>query len=137
VALVAVAGFGRHALDAFVLIGSNQDHSSRFSLPHKTAQLLAALLPGGPSDYLNTVRIVFGLAFAAAFLWLLWRTWRGRIDALDAIGWATFAILVATAWLLPWYILWLLPFAALSRDRRLKLATLALSGWMLAIGVPL
>jgi hypothetical protein len=36
----------------------------------------------------------------------------------------------------PWYILWVLPFAALSRDRRLQLATLTLTAWMLAISVP-
>jgi hypothetical protein len=46
-------------------------------------------------------------------------------------------VLIASAWLVPWYILWLLPFAALSRDRRLQLATLALCAWMLAIAVPL
>jgi hypothetical protein len=51
-------------------------------------------------------------------------------------AWATFAILIASAWLVPWYLLWLLPLAALAPDRRLKVATLALSGWVLAIGVP-
>jgi hypothetical protein len=32
--------------------------------------------------------------------------------------------------------MWLLPLAALAADRRLKVATVALSGWVLAIGVP-
>ena len=137
VALVGIAAFGLHALDAFSLISDNQGRTSRFSLPHKTAQLLGALLPGSAVDYRGVVRAVFAVAFAAVLLWLLWRAWRGAMDALDAIGWANFAVLAASAWLVPWYILWLLPFAALSRDRRLHLATLALTAWMLAIGVPL
>jgi hypothetical protein len=136
-AVVGVAAFGSHALDAFSLISSNQDRTSRFSLPYKTAQLLGALLPGDRLDYRDAVRVAFAVAFAAVFLWLLWRTWRGTIDALDAIGWATLAILLASAWLVPWYILWLLPFAALSRDRRLHLGALAMTAWMLAIAVPL
>jgi hypothetical protein len=136
-AVLGVIAFGTHALDAFSLIGDNQDRTSRFSIPYKTAQLLGALLPGDRLDYRDGVRVVFALAFAVAFLWLLWRTWKRLIEPLDAIGWATLAILVASAWLVPWYILWLLPFAALSRDRRLQLATLALCAWMLAIAVPL
>jgi alpha-1,6-mannosyltransferase len=136
VALGLVA-FGTHALDAFSLISSNQDRTSRYSFPYKTAQLLGAILPGDRLDYRDAVRVVFAVAFAAVFLWLLWRAWKGLTEPLDAIGWATFAILIATAWLVPWYILWLLPFAALSLDRRLWLATLALCAWMLVIAVPL
>jgi hypothetical protein len=136
-AVLGMAVFGSHALDAFSLISSNQDRTSRYSFPYKTAQLLGALLPGDRLDYSDAVRAAFAIAFAAMFVWLLWRTWRGLIATLDAIGWATFAILIASAWLVPWYILWLLPFAALARDRRLQLATLALCAWMLPIAVPL
>ena len=136
-ALLGVIAFGTHALDALSLIGDNQGRTSRFSFPYKAAQLLGALLPGDRVDYRDAVRVAFAVAFAAVFVWLLWRTWRGLVDALDAIGWATFAILIASAWLVPWYILWLLPFAAISRDGRLRLATLALCAWMLAIAVPL
>jgi hypothetical protein len=52
-------------------------------------------------------------------------------------GWATLAILVASAWLVPWYVLWLLPLAALAADRRLRWATVALCAWMLPIAIPL
>jgi alpha-1,6-mannosyltransferase len=136
-ALLGVAAFGTHALDAFSLISSNQDRTSRYSLPYKTAQLLGAVLPGDRHDYSDIVRAAFAIAFVAVFAWLLWRTWRRLTEPLDAIAWATLAILLASAWLVPWYLLWLLPFAALSRDRRLQLATLALSAWMLVIAVPL
>ena len=128
VAAIGLIVFGTHALDALSLISDNQDRTSRFSVPHKVAEVV------GGSD---VVRGVFAVAAVVVALWLLWRTWQGLIEPLDAIGWATFAVLIASAWLVPWYILWLLPFAALSRDRRLQLATLALTAWMLAIAVPL
>jgi Glycosyltransferase family 87 len=134
---LGLIAFGTHALDAFSLISSTQDRSSRYSFPYKTAQLLGALLPGDRLDYRDAARVLFAAAFAAVLTWLLWRTWRALIDPLDAIGWATLAILIASAWLVPWYILWLLPFAALSRDRRLQVATLLLCAWMLVIAVPL
>jgi alpha-1,6-mannosyltransferase len=136
-ALLGLIAFGTHALDALSLISDNQGRTSRFSFPYKAAQLLGALLPGNRLDYRDAVRVAFAVAFVAVFVWLLWRTWRRLIDPLDAIGWTTFAVLIASAWLVPWYILWLLPFAAISRDRRLQLATLALCAWMLVIAVPL
>jgi hypothetical protein len=83
----------------------------------------------------SVVRALFGLAFAGVAAWTLWRTWRGA-DPIRMAAWATFAILIASAWLVPWYLLWLLPLAALAADRRLAVATVALSGWVLAIGVP-
>jgi alpha-1,6-mannosyltransferase len=136
VGLVALVGFGSHSLDALGLLSSNQERTSRFSLPYKTAELLGTLLPGDRLDYRETVRIVFGLAFAATFAFLLLRTWRGA-DPIAMAGWATLAVLLASAWLVPWYALWLLPFAALAPDRRLLAATVVLSAWMLAIAVPL
>jgi hypothetical protein len=136
IALAGVAGFGADALDAFGLLGDNQGRTSRFSLPYKTAQLLGAVLPGDRLDYRDPVRIAYAAGFALVFLWLLAKTRRGY-DPLAAAAWATVAVLVASAWLVPWYILWLLPLAALVADRRLHAATLALSAWMLAIAIPL
>lgn len=132
----AYAGFGSDALDALGLLSDNQERSSRWSFPYKTAELLGALLPGDRLDYRDAVRTAYALAFAAVALWLLHRTWRGA-DPLRMAGWTTFALLVASAWLVPWYALWLLPLAALAGDRRLELATGALCAWMLVIAVPL
>jgi hypothetical protein len=137
IAVLGFAVFGSHALDALSFLNSNQARSSRWSFPYKTAQLLGALLPGDRLDYRTAARVLYGVAFAGVFLWLLWRTWRGQIDPVRAAGWATFAILVASAWLVPWYVLWLLPLAALAADRRLLVASVALCAWMLVIAVPL
>ncbi|MGH2873894.1 MAG: glycosyltransferase 87 family protein, partial [Solirubrobacteraceae bacterium] len=64
-------------------------------------------------------------------VWLLSRVWRGRIDWLDGAGWATTALLVSAGALLPWYVCWLIPICALTRDRRLREAAV----WMTGIGV--
>jgi hypothetical protein len=126
VLVLGLVGFGTHALDALGLLSSNQGRSSRLSLPYVVAELVGNR---------SAVRALFGLAFAAVAAWTLWRTWRGA-DPIRMAGWATLAILLASAWLVPWYLLWLLPLAALAADRRLAVATVALSGWVLAIGVP-
>ena len=125
--MIGLIGFGTHVFDAFSLLSSNQGRSSRLSLPYVVAHLL-----GVDRD---AVRAVFAAAFAAVAAWTLWRTWRGA-DPIRMAGWATLAILLASAWLVPWYLLWLLPLAALAFDARLTIATLVLSGWVLAIGVP-
>jgi alpha-1,6-mannosyltransferase len=137
VAVLGFAVFGSHALDALSFLNSNQARSSRWSFPYKTAQLLGAILPGDRLDYRTAARVLYGVAFGCVFLWLLWRTWRGTIDPVRAAGWATLAILVSSAWLVPWYVLWLLPLAALALDRRLMVASVALCAWMLVIAVPL
>ena len=136
IVVVALVGFGTNALDALGVLSSNQDRTSSWSFPYKTAELLGALLPGDRLDYRGVTRAAYGLGFGAVLLWLLLRTWRGA-NPIAMAGWATLAILVASAWLVPWYILWLLPLAALAGDRRLTWATVALCAWMLPIAIPL
>jgi alpha-1,6-mannosyltransferase len=133
---LALAGFGTNALDALGVLSSNQDRTSSWSFPYKTAELFGAVLPGDRLDYRSPVRALYGLAFGALLLWLLLRTWRGA-SPIAMAGWATLAILIASAWLVPWYALWLLPLAALAGDRRLIWATIALCAWMLPIAIPL
>jgi hypothetical protein len=84
----------------------------------------------------DPVRLAAALLFAAAIAYLLLWTWHGG-DWLRATAWATLALLLATAWLLPWYLIWLLPLAAISRDRPLQLLTLALTAYQLGARIPL
>ena len=70
------------------------------------------------------------------FAFLLAWTWRGG-DWIRAAGWAAAGLLLATAWLLPWYLIWALPLAALSRDRPLQLLVLALTAFQLGARIPL
>ena len=54
--------------------------------------------------------------FALALALLLRAAWRRRADVAGWVapaGWATLALLVASAWLVPWYAIWLMPLAAL------------------------
>jgi hypothetical protein len=76
---------------------------------------------------------VLAAAFAGASVWLLRRVWRGRTDWIEAAGWATVAMVVAASSLLPWYVAWALPLAAIGRDRRLVRAALAITGLVLLV----
>ena len=66
---------------------------------------------------------IAGYIMAAGFVGiagrLLWRVWKGQMDWIDGAGWAMVAMLLASSSLLPWYVAWLLPLAALAHDRRL------------------
>jgi hypothetical protein len=81
---------------------------------------LSALI--GPADTVLTV------VFLGALAWLLWRVWTGRLDWIAGAGWATVVLLLTTGFLVPWYVAWLIPLAALSRDPRLLTAALLLTG---------
>jgi hypothetical protein len=50
------------------------------------------------------------------------------MDWIRGAGWATVALLLTTGFLVPWYVAWLLPLAALSSDRRLLTAAVLLTG---------
>jgi alpha-1,6-mannosyltransferase len=76
--------------------------------------------------------LVLGGFSAVVICWLLWRVWCGELDWIAGAGWSAFALLVTAGSLLPWYAAWLMPLAALGRDRRLWRASLVLSGVMLA-----
>jgi glycosyl transferase family 87 len=45
-------------------------------------------------------------------------------DWLSGAGWATVALLASLGWLMPWYIIWLLPLAAIAADARLRVVAL-------------
>jgi hypothetical protein len=124
----AYAAFGWSWLDAIGLAGENQGRTSHMSVPITFARL-TGLDP-------TAVRITALTLFAVAFVYLLLRTWRGA-DWLRCAAWASFALLLATAWLLPWYLIWTLPLVALSRDRPLQLLTLALTAYQLPARMPL
>ncbi len=56
---------------------------------------------------------------------------------LRPAAWATLALLVTLSWILPWYILWLLPLVALARSRTLVRVSLVFGLYLLIVWVPL
>ncbi len=107
------------------------------SIPAETARLFG--LHGTPSWW----RHCFIAAFVIVLAYALWRTGVPRAndgvraDWRVAAGWSTLALLMSTAWLLPWYAIWPLPLAAVSGDRRLRAATLIVCAYALLIHLPL
>jgi Glycosyltransferase family 87 len=71
---------------------------------------------------------VLTVAFGISVVWLLRRVWAGQLDWITGVGWATAALIVTAGLLVPWYVAWLVPFAALSDDRRLWATTVLLTG---------
>jgi alpha-1,6-mannosyltransferase len=61
---------------------------------------------------------------------------RRRRDWLSGAGWATFVLIVSLAWLVPWYVVWLLPLAALSTNVRLRQAALGLTMFLVVTFMP-
>jgi hypothetical protein len=67
------------------------------------------------------------LLFVSSVVALLVAVRHQRIDWITATGWAIVALLLTSTFLLPWYVVWLLPFAALSSSRWLRLVAFALT----------
>jgi alpha-1,6-mannosyltransferase len=127
--VLALAAFGGGAFGFATQIDEQQRLVAANSVPRRLAGLLG--FDGIPAG----LRALGALAFAAVAAALLWRTWRGRIDWIAAAGWAMLALLLSSAWLVAWYVVWLLPLAALGGDRRLRIATLLLCGYLVATRV--
>jgi hypothetical protein len=128
IGLTGYLAFGWEWTQAFGLAGENQSHASFMSIP-----ITFARLTGLDADPVRAAALVL---YALALAFLLRHTWRGGDLVRDA-GWAAVGLLLATSWLLPWYLVWPLPLAAISRDRPLQLLTLALTAFQLGTRIPL
>jgi hypothetical protein len=129
-AALGLIGFGSHALGFISAVSEQQQLVATHSIPAETARLVG--LHGTPSWWRHSFIAAFAVVLACA----LWRTLRGA-DWRVAAGWTTLALLLSTAWLLPWYAIWPLPLAAVSGDRRLRAATLIFCAYALLIHLPL
>ncbi|MBV9802663.1 MAG: polyprenol phosphomannose-dependent alpha 1,6 mannosyltransferase MptB [Solirubrobacterales bacterium] len=115
--VVAYAVFGVHGIS--LLSGVSRDSAlvSYDGFAREIAHMLGK--PGVfPVDHL-----LLNVALVLIGVYLLARTWAGY-DWIAASGWALLATAVMTTWLQPWYLIWPLPLATISRDRRLLWGTL-------------
>ncbi len=137
-AVGALAGFALIAALSFVVFGSGAFHLLA-TVTRSQSEGDWKSIPGVINDRLglptlsHIVSYVLAAAFVAVCVWLLIRVWRGTLDWIDGAGWATLAMVVASSSLLPWYVAWMLPLAALARDARLRRMALVMTGVVQAI----
>jgi hypothetical protein len=109
----SLALFGTGPVHMFTTLRQTQDEGDWHSIPGFISTRLGLGTIG------HVVELVLGAVFLLIFCWLVLKAWRGQIDWIDGAGWATLAMIVAAGALLPWYVAWLMPLAALASDRRL------------------
>lgn len=122
---LAVIGFPDAPLRALTAFQTQTVQLSLLSVPG----LLAVEVLGLPRVSV-TVQHVAELAFVAWTTVFIVRAARGA-DWLTCAGWATLGLVASVTWLMPWYGIWALPFAALSPSRRLRGATIGFSAFLL------
>jgi hypothetical protein len=103
---------------------------TNFSVPNLLGLLLG--LGGGAPMFLRVINV--GLVVVVAIL--VAAVARGRRDWLSTAGWATLALLASLAWLMPWYIVWVLPLAALGASLRLRRAAIAATVFLVLAAIP-
>ena len=87
---------------------------------------------GGESE---GVRLVMQASLVLTVFAGCWYAYTRR-DAITPAGWANVVLIMTLSWVLPWYVLWVLPLAALSGSRRLRVATLILGAYLVITWSP-
>jgi hypothetical protein len=121
-----VVAFGMHLPD----LGAQ----GRLVIPMGLPNLLGLVL--GQGGVTETMRSLLSVVLVLAVGGCSVFAWRRR-DALTASGWATMALLLTLSWVLPWYVLWVLPLVALSRSRALRTTALVFGAYLLLTWMPL
>ena len=132
IAAVAVLAFGFGAFGFGQLhVISTLQHTQGEGDWHSIPGFISSVFGLGTAG--RIAGILLGIVFLGVFAYLLRRVWHGEMDWIDGAGWAAVALLATAGSMLPWYVVWLMPFAVLSRDRRLWRATIVVSAIVLAI----
>jgi hypothetical protein len=131
--VAAGAVLGVASLVAFGLHIPDLSTQSRLVTNESIPNLIGlALGAGGETEGLH---VVLRLGLVAAVVLCCRLAYRRR-DPITACGWASVALLVSLSWVLPWYVLWALPLAALSGSRRLRTATTVLGVYLIVAWAP-
>jgi hypothetical protein len=57
-------------------------------------------------------------------------------DWISGAGWSTLALIASLGWMTPWYVVWLLPLAALAASHRLRTISLVLTVYLVLTFMP-
>jgi hypothetical protein len=125
IAVASVIAFGLHIPD----LSTQSSLVTNVSVPNLIGLAIGA---GGETEALHSV--LTGVLVVSVLLCCV-QAWR-RGAAVTASGWASVALLVTLSWVLPWYVLWVLPMAALSRSRRLRATALVLGVYLIIAWAP-
>jgi hypothetical protein len=127
VATLSFAIFGTGPLHMLATVQRGQSEGDWHSIPGFISTTL------GLAEVGRITAICLAGAFVLVFAWLVRRVWRGELDWIDGAAWAAAALLVTASALLPWYVAWLVPLAALASDRRLWRIALLMTGVVMTI----
>jgi hypothetical protein len=132
---VALAVFGPHL--------PNDGSQSKLVVPFGLANLLGlALGLGGVTSGLRTaLELVLAAGVVAACV-VAWRARRdeadrGRRDWLPVAAAVSLLLVLTLTWVMPWYVYWVLPLAALARGRALRVAVVVVGISLLVTWLPL
>jgi alpha-1,6-mannosyltransferase len=110
---------GAAATEPLKLVAQHTHYYFEQSVPAHVAVLLG--MPPRSNSVRMTAEVLAAVAVAALLVHTaVRRTW------VSGAGWATLALLVSSNYMLAWYTIWILPFAATGRSRRLVGAALGL-----------
>ncbi len=125
-ALASLVAFGPHLPD----LATQSRLVTAIGIPNLVGLALGL---GGETTTLHTLFTLVDLgALSACALW----TWRRPANWLAAAAVALLVVVVSLSWAAPWYILWVLPFAALAGARRVRAITLVLGAYFVLAFMP-
>jgi alpha-1,6-mannosyltransferase len=132
---LALGAAGAAALVFFAFGGHlpNDGQQDRLVVALGPANLLGLALGHGGLDagLRHTLTVALGAGTLALALW----TWRTRNWAAGA-AWSAVLLLLTLGWVVPWYVLWVLPFAALAPRPAPRAVAVALTVYLLLIWAP-
>ncbi|HKE82077.1 MAG TPA: polyprenol phosphomannose-dependent alpha 1,6 mannosyltransferase MptB [Solirubrobacteraceae bacterium] len=137
-ALAGAAGAGVFVLAVVGLVYGGHLPSSGIQdglvNPLSVPNVLAALAgQGAMTAHDRTIaHVVLALATVGATAAVLWR----RSWLPGAAGFVMLAGVLTLGWTMPWYVWWVLPFAALARTRVLAVVTVVLTVWLALGAIP-
>jgi len=97
-----------------------------YSVPQVVGLVLG--IGGGTPGLLRLADVLL----AVLVVYLIWR----RRQWVSSAGWATLGLIASLAWLMPWYVVWLLPLAALGTSARLRRAAVVLTLFLMLSFLP-